>query len=50
MAFDLVKFHGTNRFPAVKCSIAGNYSTQNSVLQNNRIQPNLVWKYLGTTR
>ena len=28
MAFDSVKFHGTNKFPAIKYSIAGNYSTQ----------------------
>ena len=33
----LVKFHGTNKFPAVKYSIVGNYSSQKAQLQDNRI-------------
>ena len=28
MAFDSVKFYGTNRFPAVKYSIVGNCSSK----------------------
>ena len=49
MAFDSVKFQGTNKFPSAKYSIAGNYSTQKAPLRDDRIQPILVWKYLGTT-
>ena len=37
MAFASVKFHGTNKFPAVKYSIVGNYSTQKVLLQDDRI-------------
>ena len=32
MAFDSVKFHGTNKFPAAKYSIVGNYSTQKNAV------------------
>ena len=37
MAFDSVKFHGTNKFPAIKQSIVGNYSTQRAPLRDDRI-------------
>ena len=49
MAFDSVKFHGTNKFPTAKYSIVGNYSTQKTPQWDDRIQPILVRKYLGTT-
>ena len=42
MAFDSVKFHGTNKFPAAKYSIVGYYSTQKVSLRDNKIQPILV--------
>ena len=37
MTFDSVKFHGTNKFPAVKYSIVGNYSTKKAPLRDDRI-------------
>ena len=43
-----MKFLGTNKFPAARYSIVGNYSTQKAPLQENRIQPILVGKYFGT--
>ena len=49
MVFDSVKFHGTNKFPASKYSVIGNYSTQKAApVLDDRIQQNLVWKHLGT--
>ena len=42
MAFDPVKFHGTNKFPAHEYSIVDNYFTQKAPLRNDRIQPILV--------
>ena len=42
MAFDSAKFQGTNKFPAAKYSIVGNYSTQKAPLQDDRIQLVLV--------
>ena len=39
MAFDSVKFHGTNKFPVV---IIGKYSAQKVPLLDDRIQPILV--------
>ena len=39
MTFDSVKFHGTNKYPAAKYTIVGNYSTQKVPLRDNRIQP-----------
>ena len=42
MAFDSVKFHGANKFPAAKWSIVGNYSAQKAPLWEDRIQPILV--------
>ena len=41
MAFDSVKFHGTNKFPAAKYSIVGNYSTQKR--RNGMIEYNQSW-------
>ena len=43
MVFDSVKFHGTNKFPASKYSVIGNYSTQKAApVLDDRIQQNLV--------
>ena len=42
MAFDSVKFQGTNKFPATKYSIVGNNYTQKAPLRDDRIQPTLV--------
>ena len=37
MAFHSVKFHGSNKFPAIEYSIVGNYSTQKTPLRGDRI-------------
>ena len=42
MAFDSVKSQGTNKFPAAKYSLAGNYPTQKAPLRNGKLQPTLV--------
>ena len=49
MVFDSVKFRGTNKFPAPKYSIFGNYSTQEASLRDDIIQALQFWKYLGAT-
>ena len=47
MTFDSVKFHETNKFPAAKYSIVGNYYTQKAPLRDNRIQPSPGLKIFG---
>ena len=37
MAFKSFKFHETNKFPAVKYTIVGNYSPQKASLRDDRI-------------
>ena len=35
-------FHGTNKFPAAKYSIVGNYFTQKAPLREDRIQMKII--------